>query len=53
MAALKDLAAEERRAYYRKWRAKNTDKVRKHNENYWKKRVLKMLEAEGDKKAGA
>lgn len=38
-----EMVKEERNAYYRRWRAENRDKVRKHNQNYWKKRVLKGL----------
>lgn len=32
-------AAEARRAYYKKWRAKNKDKVRDYNVRYWVKRA--------------
>ncbi len=51
MTAIERLANEERKAYYRKWRAENRDKVKKHNANYWKKRVLKKLESQGSKEA--
>ena len=37
---LKEAVLSERRAYYRKWRKENPDKVRRHNENYWRKRAL-------------
>lgn len=30
--------------YYRQWRKKHPEKVRKYNETYWKKRLQKMLE---------
>lgn len=32
-------AAEARRAYYKAWRAKNKDRVRDYNANYWAKRA--------------
>ena len=31
-----------RNAYYRAWRAKNPDKVRKSNERYWSKKAAEM-----------
>ena len=37
---LKEAVLKERRAYYRKWRKENPDKVKRHNENYWRKRAL-------------
>ena len=37
------LVAEERKAYFREWRSKNKDKVKKHNEDYWKRRTQKKL----------
>lgn len=37
------LARAERLAYLRAWRAKNKDKVKKHNSNYWKRRAEKKL----------
>lgn len=43
---LKDAALTEKRAYYRKWRRDNPDKVKTHNENYWRKRALLRAEAE-------
>ena len=43
---LKEAVLKERRAYYRKWRKDNPDKVRRHNENYWRKRALLRAEAE-------
>lgn len=40
---IEELANEERKAYYRKWREENKDKVKKHNATYWKRRVEKRL----------
>ena len=37
-------AIEARRAYQKEWRAKNKDKVKKHNENYWLRRARKLRE---------
>lgn len=39
-------AAEARKEYFRKWRKNNRDKVKKYNENYWRKRAERSLEAE-------
>lgn len=44
---LKELVINERKEYFRNWRANNKDKVRQHNKNYWERRVLKKL-SEGD-----
>ena len=45
---LEELALEERRAYFREWRANNKDKVKKHNATYWKKRAKRRLEEKED-----
>jgi hypothetical protein len=45
-----DAATQARRAYQREWRAKNKDKVRKHNKAYWAKKgneLLKEKQKEG------
>ena len=42
---LEAVAQEEKREYFRQWRKNNPDKVKKHNENYWRKRAEKRLEA--------
>lgn len=34
-----ELALELRRAYYKKWRERNKDKVAQHNRNFWLKRA--------------
>lgn len=47
---LEERAAEERREYYRKWRAKNKDKVRENNRRYWERRVAKKA-AEAEQEA--
>lgn len=44
--SINENARQERIAYYRSWRAKNRDKVRQHNLNYWEKRGQKRLESE-------
>lgn len=38
---LDELAKEARRSYYREWYAKNKDKVRAGNAEYWKRRAQK------------
>jgi hypothetical protein len=39
-----DLIKEERKKYYRKWRLNNKEKVKKYNDNYWRRRVEKKNE---------
>jgi hypothetical protein len=36
---IEQLALEERREYFRNWRAANKDKVKEYNQKYWKKRA--------------
>ena len=43
---MKELIREEKTNYFKEWRAKNKDKVKKHNENYWKRRAEKRLQSE-------
>ena len=43
-------ATEARKAYYREWRAKNRDKVRRHNEAYWIRKGEQLkIERAGEK----
>ena len=44
---------EEKREYIRRWRKNNPDKVKRHNENYWRKRAEKRLIAEAKDKAAS
>lgn len=46
--AIKELARNERLEYFRRWRAANKDKVKKHNDNYWRKQAEKRLKESGD-----
>ena len=43
---LQERAAEERREYFRQWRAKNKDKVRENNRRDWERRAEKTAQAE-------
>ena len=43
---LEERAKEERREYFRQWRAKNRDKVRESNRRYWEKRAAKKVAEE-------
>ena len=43
---LDELAAQERKEYFRAWREKNKDKTAQHRRNYWEKRALAKLNAE-------
>ena len=42
---LDEIISAEKKEYYRKWRAKNRDKVKKHNEAYWKKKARQKLQS--------
>ena len=35
-----------RNAYFREWRKKNPEKMKKYQENYWKKKAQEMREQE-------
>ena len=37
-------AKEARNAYYREWRKKNPEKMKRYQEKYWKKKAQKMQE---------
>ena len=37
-------AKEAQREYYREWRAKNKERIKKSNARYWKRRAEKMSE---------
>lgn len=37
---IREAIAEEKRKYHKQWRDKNRDKIKKYNENYWKKKAL-------------
>ena len=43
---MNDTALQERREYYRKWRAENRDKVHAAQERYWMKRAAKREQAQ-------
>ena len=34
-----ETAKEQRRAYYRKWRKKNSHKIREYNRRYWERKA--------------
>ena len=40
-----ELAAQERKEYFRTWRAANKEKTAKHRRNYWERRALTKLHA--------
>ena len=41
---------QERREYFREWRKNNPDKVKAHNQNFYKKRAEKRLQNSTDVK---
>lgn len=44
MTDLEKAAREERREYYRKYRAANKEKIKEYNKRYWLKRAKRALE---------
>ena len=45
-----EAARAERRAYYKAWREKNKERVKKHNATYWQKKAAKKAGGgDGDK----
>ena len=50
---LEAAAQEEKREYFRQWRKNNPDRVKKHNENYWRKRAEMRLEPEAKDNASS
>ena len=46
-------AKEARNAYYREWRKKNPEKMKRYQENYWKKKAQEIQEEEEEKQANA
>ncbi len=45
---IEEKAREERREYFRQWRAKNRDKVKESNRRYWERRATKRAVDEKD-----
>ena len=46
-----DKAKEARRAYKRKWQRENPEKVKRYQENYWRKKAEQAEQAENDARA--
>ena len=44
---LEQAAIEERRAYFRAWRAANKDKTAQHRRRYWERKAARKLAEEG------
>lgn len=47
-----DAATEAKRAYMRKWRAENKDKVKAHQQKYWERKAIELLRKEGGNDGG-
>lgn len=39
--SIEEQAREERREYYRQWRARNPEKIRENNRRYWERKAAK------------
>ncbi len=46
---LENAARNERNDYYRKYRAANKDRIKKINENYWKRKAEKRIKEQEEK----
>jgi hypothetical protein len=44
--SVEELAAQERKEYFKAWRAANKEKTAQHRRNYWEKRALAKMNAE-------
>ena len=42
---LMNIAAEERKIYFREWRAANKEKTAEHRRRYWEKKALERINA--------
>ena len=40
---LEQAILEEKRAYFKNWRANNKDKVKKNNAEYWRRKALQRI----------
>ncbi|MDR0616628.1 MAG: hypothetical protein LBG29_07465 [Synergistaceae bacterium] len=43
---IEELAAEERKEYFKAWRAANKEKTAEHRRRYWEKKALERLATE-------
>ena len=41
---MENVGTQNRREYYRKWRANNKDRIREYNARYWAKRAERMAQ---------
>ena len=48
--SIEELITQEKKKYFREWRAKNKDKVKAANERYLRKKALEFLENEKNSK---
>lgn len=49
---LEEEAAEQRRQYYREWRATHKDAVKRHNQTYWRRRAERAAAARKEAEDG-
>ena len=50
-AELERLAIEERKAYFKAWRASNKDKTAEHRRRYWERKAIKRIAKDGENHA--
>ena len=51
-AELERVAAEERKAYFKAWRAANKEKTAEHRRRFWEKKATERLKLESEQKEG-
>lgn len=47
---MENVGTQNRREYYRQWRANNKDRIREYNARYWAKRAERMAREQADGK---
>lgn len=46
--SIEELARQERLEYFRNWRSQNKDKIKKHNDDYWKRKAMERIAKDGE-----
>lgn len=49
---ISEMAAQEKREYFKMWRAANKDKVAKYNATYWEKKAAEKLATQQENMTG-
>ena len=52
MDKLDELARREKLKYFKDWRSKNRDKIKKNNQNYWRRKAERKLQEQQQQREG-